>query len=44
MPSAVRDDEGEWARVPTKIDMDEVLSLDVYVTESVVAPDKPEGK
>ncbi len=40
-PSAVRDDEGEWARVPTKIDMDEVLSLDVYVTESVVAPDKP---
>ena len=43
-PSAVRDDEGEWARVPTKIDMNEVLSLDVYVTESVLTPDKPESK
>jgi energy-converting hydrogenase Eha subunit E len=43
-PSARRDDEGEWARVPTKIDMDEVLSLDVYVTESVLTPDKPTDK
>ena len=41
-PSARKDDEGEWARVPTKIDMDEVLSLDVYVTESVITPDKPD--
>ena len=43
-PSARRDDEGEWARVPTKIDMDEVLSLDVYVTESVLTPDKPSDR
>ena len=40
-PSARRDDEGEWSRVPTKIDMNEVLSLDIYVTESVTNPDKP---
>ena len=34
------DDEGKWDRVPTKIDMDEVLSVDVIVTESVQRPDK----
>lgn len=36
------DDEGEWARVPTKIDMDELLSIDVVVNESVQNPDKEE--
>ncbi|MCR5154721.1 MAG: branched-chain amino acid ABC transporter permease, partial [Lachnospiraceae bacterium] len=28
-PSYVRDDEAKWARVPTKIQMDELLSVDV---------------
>lgn len=34
------DDEGKWDRVPTKIKMDELLSVDVIVKESVVDPDK----
>lgn len=33
-------DEGAWDRVPTKIDMDEVLSTDIVVTESVTKADK----
>ena len=37
------DDEGKWDRVPTKINMDELLSVDIVVRESVVDPDK-EGK
>ena len=37
------DDEGKWDRVPTKIKMDELLSVDVVVRESVIDPDK-EGK
>ena len=36
------DDEGKWDRVPTKIDMDELLSVDVIVNESVQNPDKEE--
>ena len=36
------DDEGKWDRVPTKIRMDELLSVDVIVRESVVEPDKEE--
>ncbi len=36
----VADDEARWDVVPTKIDMDEVLSTDLVVNESVVAPDK----
>ena len=36
------DDEGKWDRVPTKIRMDEILSVDVIVRESVVEPDKEE--
>lgn len=36
------DDEGKWDRVPTKIDMDELLSVDVNVVESVKNPDKEE--
>ncbi len=33
-------DEGKWDRVPTKIRMDELLSVDVIPSESVVDPDK----
>jgi branched-chain amino acid transport system permease protein len=36
------DDEGGWDRIPTKIDMNEVLSIDVVVTESTMEPDKEE--
>ena len=34
------DDEGAWDRVPTKIEMNEVLSTDIIVNESVKNPDK----
>lgn len=37
------DDEGAWHRVPTKISMDEILSTDVVVSESVKNPDKEDG-
>lgn len=37
------DDEGKWDRVPTKIDMNEVLSTDVIVNESVKNPDKEDN-
>lgn len=33
-------DEGKWDRVPTKIQMDEILSVDIVVKESTVEPDK----
>jgi len=36
------DDEGDWHRIPTKIDMDEVLSVDMLVLESTMEPDKEE--
>lgn len=39
-PSADKDDEGAWHRVPTKIDMNEILSTDIKVVESTVEPDK----
>ena len=39
-PSKQKDDEGAWDRVPTKIQMDELLSTDIIVTESVQDPDK----
>ncbi len=44
-PSKARDDEAKWDRVPTKIKMDEVLSVDLQVS-SPYTPDKPdkEGK
>ncbi len=38
------DDEGRWDRVPTKIDMDEILSVDVVINESIQKPDKEEKK
>ena len=34
------DDEARWDVVPTKIEMNEVLSTDIIVTESVSKPDK----
>ena len=45
VPSKHRDDEAKWDRVPTKIKMDEVLSVDFQV-DSPYTPDKPgkEGK
>ena len=36
-------DEGAWDRIPTKIKMDEILSVDVKVTESTKNPDKEES-
>jgi branched-chain amino acid transport system permease protein len=38
-PASVKDDEAKWDRVPTKIEMDEVLSLDLQVS-SPYTPDK----
>ncbi len=39
-PENYEDDDGAWGRVPTKIDMDEILSVDIVVNESVKTPDK----
>ena len=36
------DDEGKWDKIPTKIKMDELLSVDLVPRESVVEPDKEE--
>lgn len=42
-PAIIRDDKAHWASIPTKIPMDEVLSVDVTVgNESTAEPDKPE--
>ncbi len=38
-PSKVHDDEAKWDRVPTKIEMDEILSVDLQ-TNSPYTPDK----
>ena len=38
--AVVMDDAARWDVVPTKISMDEVLSTDIIVTESVTKPDK----
>lgn len=38
-PSKIHDDEAKWDRVPTKINMDEVLSVDIQPT-SPYTPDK----
>ncbi|MGN0452408.1 MAG: branched-chain amino acid ABC transporter permease [Ruminococcus sp.] len=40
-PSNVKDDEAKWDRVPTKIEMDELLSVDMRVP-SQYTPDKSE--
>lgn len=39
-PSIVRDDIAEWANIPTKIDMDELLSTDVKLSST--KPDRPD--
>ncbi len=39
-PSRVRDDGAEWSNIPTKIKMDELLSVDLNPQESVQKPDK----
>ncbi len=39
-PSVIRDDQGKWARIPTKIPMDEILSTDVQPNQSTLKPDK----
>ncbi len=38
----IADDEARWDVVPTKIEMNEVLSTDIIVTEAVTKPDKEE--
>ncbi len=43
-PSNRKDDEAKWDRVPTKIEMNEVFSVDVQPQISTVDPDKREGK
>ncbi len=45
-PSYIHDDEAEWAKIPTKISMDEILSVDVAPAKhsSTLRPDKPKGK
>ena len=40
-PANIKDDEAKWDRVPTKIKMDEVLSVDLQVSSSYT-PDKGE--
>jgi branched-chain amino acid transport system permease protein len=44
-PARIKDDEADWHRIPTKIEMDEVLSVDLQPT-SPYTPDKAdkEGK
>lgn len=40
-PAKIHDDEANWDRVPTKIMVDEVLSVDIQVS-SPYTPDKPQ--
>ena len=42
-PNHQKDDEAKWDRVPTKIEMNEVLSVDVQPQMSTLDPDKKEG-
>ena len=41
-PSVVKDDAADWDRIPTKIKMDEVLSVDMTPGDEFT-PDKPDG-
>lgn len=43
-PAHRADDEAKWDRVPTKIDMNEVLSVEFQPTSSTLDPDRKEGK
>lgn len=42
-PSHKSGDEAEWARIPTKIEMNEVLSVELQPTSSTVEPDRKES-
>ena len=37
------DDDDAWSKIPTKIEMNEILSTDIVVNESTKNPDKGEG-
>ncbi|MCQ2413389.1 MAG: branched-chain amino acid ABC transporter permease [Clostridia bacterium] len=39
-PADIKNDAGSWDRIPTKIEMNEVLSTDFKVQESTMNPDK----
>lgn len=43
-PSRQQDDEAKWDRVPTKIEMNEVLSVEMQPTSSTVEPDQREDQ
>jgi hypothetical protein len=43
-PSHRADDEAKWDRVPTKIEMNEVLSVDLQPTTSTMNPDRKGDK
>lgn len=43
-PSHRTDDEAKWDRVPTKIEMNEVLSVEFQPTTSTLSPDRKEDK
>lgn len=43
-PAHRADDEAKWDRVPTKIDMNEVLSVEFQPTTSTLDPDRKEGR
>ncbi len=43
-PAHQLDDEAKWDRVPTKIEMNEILSVELNPTMSTVEPDRKEGK
>ena len=43
-PSRRADDEAKWDRVPTKIEMNEILSVEIQPTSSTVEPDRKENK
>lgn len=45
-PARQNGDEAKWDRIPTKIEMNEILSVDLQVSSSTVNPDKAqkEGK
>ncbi len=43
-PSNVKDDEAAWTRIPTKINMDELLSMDLTVNDDPNVPDDPDNR
>lgn len=43
-PSNRADDEAKWDRVPTKIEMNELLSVELQPTSSTLEPDEKEDK